>query len=90
MKKTLFGIATAVAIASGAITREEWEANPSLIPTPSASSAFYVVEPTGRAGEQTVATSMVGLDTTPTERTWTFLFDVDLITSPIGLLLIYK
>lgn len=26
-----------------AITREEWEADPSLIPTPSASSVFYVV-----------------------------------------------
>ena len=90
MKKAMFGISVAVALAAGAITREEWEANPSLIPTPSATSAFYVVEPTGRSGAQTVAVSMIGLDTTPTERTWTFLFDVDLITSPFGLLLIYK
>lgn len=90
MKKALFGIAAAVAMASGAITREEWEADHSLIPTPSASSAFYVVAPTGSAVEQTVSVSMTGLDATPSARTWLFQFGVDLITSPLGFLLIYR
>ena len=43
------------ALPASAITQAEWEADPSLIPTPSASSVFYVVEPTALVGERTLA-----------------------------------
>ena len=90
MKKALFAVAASLALASGAITKEEWEADHSLIPTPSSSSAFYVVEPTGRTGEQTLVAVTTGFDTTPSERTWLFPFGVDLITSPLGFFLIFR
>lgn len=71
-----------------AITQAEWEADPSLIPAPSASSAFYVVAPTALVGEQTVAADAVGIDATPVERVWSFGFATPLNTHKLGVLII--
>ena len=73
-----------------AITREEWEADHSLIPTPSASSVFYVAgtEPAAPTGEQTVSANVTGLDVTPTERDYYFPFDTELTSRKPGIMLI--
>ena len=71
-----------------AITREEWEADHSLIPTPSASSDFYVTPPTAITGNQTVSADVTGLDVTPTERDYYFPFDTELTSRRPGIMLI--
>ena len=78
-----FCIAAFAALAAKAITQAEWEADNSLIPTPSASSVFYVVEPTAFAGAQTVTEDAAGLDSTPTERIYDLDFETRFSTRPI-------
>ena len=73
-----------------AITQSEWEADNSLLPSPSASSAFYFVAPTLRNGEQTVTGSRTGLDATPTEREYAFQFGTALSTFKPGSLFILR
>ena len=68
--------------AAHAITEAEYNADPTLIPAASASSAFYVVAPTPCAGEQIKTTTATGLDSTPTEREYDFAFDTELTTLP--------
>ena len=87
---SLFGVAIASALAVGAITQAEWEADHSLIPTPSATSAFYVVSPTAPAGAQDVDAVIGGLDFTPAERTYDFRFGTDLKTYNIGSMFIVR
>ena len=80
-----------VALPASAITREEWEANPSLIPTPSASSEFYVVEPTALVGEQTVSPStMPNVDLTPVVRQSSNFFSTVLRTVFTGFMLFVR
>ena len=73
-----------------AVTQAEWEADNSLIPAPSGSSAFYVVSPTARDGEQTVSASSAGLDATPLERTYELPFSTALSTHAPGFLVIIQ
>ena len=72
--------AALAAMTAAAITQAEWEADNSLIPTPSASSAYYVVAPTSLAGVQTANANASGLDSSPTEREYEFDFDTELTT----------
>lgn len=76
----IIAVATGATLPLGAITQAEWEADHSLIPTPSASSAFYVVAPTALAGVQIASAYASGLDSSPTEREYEFDFDTDLTT----------
>ena len=87
---SLFGVAIASALAVGAITQAEWEADHSLIPTPSATSAFYVVSPTPYGGAQSADAVLSGYDTTPAERIYDFRFGTDLKTYNIGSMLIVR
>jgi len=80
----MLALAACAAMTAVAITRAEWEADPSLIPTPNASSAFYVVSPTAYAGAQTVDAVMSGYDTTPAERIYDLPFETDLRTYLCG------
>lgn len=73
-----------------AITQAEWEADHSLIPTPSADSVFYVVAPTPCTGERTVSANVTGLDVTPTERDYYFPFDTELTSRTPGFVLICR
>lgn len=72
--------AALAAMTAAAITQAEWEADNSLIPTPSASSTFYVVAPTALAGDQIASAYASGLDSSPTEREYKFDFDTELTT----------
>ena len=79
------------ALPASAITQAEWEADNSLIPTPSASSVFYVVEPTALVGEQTVSTStMPEVDLTPVVRRSSNFFSTILRTVFTGLMLFVR
>ena len=89
-KMSLLGVAFALALAGGAITKAEWEADHSLIPTPSATSAFYVVSPTALAGAQDVDAVVGGLDFTPAERTYDFPFGTNLKTYIPGAMVIIR
>ena len=66
--------------AAQAITESEYNADPTLIPTASASSPFYVVAPSSLSGEQEIDALATGLDSTPTEREYDFTFDTELTT----------
>ena len=78
------------AFSASAITQAEWEADNSLIPTPSASSPFYVVAPKANTGEQTVSANVTGIDATPVERDYYFPFSTDLTSRKPGFVLIYR
>ena len=78
------------ALAAKAITQAEWEADNSLIPTPSASSAFYVAAPSPLSGEQEIDALTTGLDATPTEREYVFAFATELNTHPRGTVLFLR
>ena len=80
----------AAALSASAITQEEWEADPTLIPTPSAASEFYVTAPTDSTGEQSVSAEMTGLDATPNVRVYEFQFQSWLRTVFRGLCLIFR
>ena len=82
--------AACAAIGAAAITQAEWEADHSLIPTPSASSSFYVISPTPRTGEHSEDADMDGLDATPTERTYDFPFWTRLSTYRPGMICIFQ
>ena len=84
-----FAAAACAALAAAAITKDEWEADNSLIPNPS-TGAFYVVAPTARTGAQTVDADSVGLDATPTERTYGLPFETQLSTHAPGFICIIK
>ena len=74
------------ALAAKAITQAEWEADNSLIPTPSASSAFIVsgTEHAAFAGDQTETASATGFDSTLSKRTYEYDFETRLTTKPIA------
>ena len=78
------------AITAAAITHAEWEADHSLIPTPSATSAFYVVSPSPYGGAQSADAVLSGYDATPAERIYDFQFGTDLKTYNIGSMLIVR
>lgn len=78
------------AITAAAITQAEWEADHSLIPSPSATSAFYVVSPAPYAGAQSADAVLSGYDTTPAERIYDFRFGTDLKTYNIGSTIIFR
>ena len=82
----------AAALSASAITQEDWEANPTLIPTPSATSEFYVTgtAPTDSTGEQSVSAEMTGLDATPNVRVYEFQFQSWLRTVFRGLYFILR
>jgi hypothetical protein len=80
----------AAALSASAITQEEWEADPTLIPTPSATSEFYVTAPTDSTGEQSVSAEMTGLDATPNVRVYEFQFQSWLRTVFRGLYFIFR
>lgn len=80
----------AAALSASAITQEEWEADPTLIPTPSATSEFYVTAPTDSTGEQSVVAEMTGLDATPNVRVYEFQFQSWLQTVFRGLYFILR
>ena len=80
-----------VALPASAITREEWEANPSLIPTPSADSEFYVVEPTAFVGAYTMSPStMPDVDLTPVVRRYSNFFSTVMRTAFYGFILFVR
>lgn len=86
---SMFGF---VSFSAFAITQEEYEADNSLIPTPSASSPFYVtgagsIEP---VGEQVVSANMQGIDATPAVRDYSFQFLTDLTSYKVGFILFYR
>ena len=85
----LRGLAVALsagALSASAITQEEWEADPSLIPSATAESAFYVVAPSPIAGAQTATLSSVpDIDATPAKRVWYSNFLTTLRTYLSGL-----
>ena len=82
----------AAALSASAITQEEWEADHTLIPTPSATSEFYVTgtAPTDSTGEQSVVAEMTGLDATPNVRVYEFQFQSWLRTVFRGLYFILR
>lgn len=80
----------AAALSASAITQEDWEADPTLIPTPSATSEFYVTAPTDSTGEQSVSAEMTGLDATPNVRVYEFQFQSCLRTVFRGLYFILR
>ena len=80
-------VAACAAFGAFAITKAEWEADNSLIPTPSASSAFFVVAPTAPTGVQSASVSMTGLDATPMERMYWLPFSTRLSTHKPGVLI---
>ena len=80
----------AAALSASAITQEEWEADHTLIPTPSATSEFYVTAPTDSTGEQSVSAEMTGLDATPNVRVYEFQFQSWLRTVFRGLYFILR
>ena len=82
----------AAALSASAITQEEWEADHTLIPTPSATSVFYVTgtAPTDSTGEQSVSAEMTGLDATPNVRVYEFQFQSWLRTVFRGLYFILR
>ena len=80
----------AAALSASAITQEEWEADHTLIPAPSATSEFYVTAPTDSTGEQSVAVEMTGLDATPNVRVYEFQFQSWLRTVFRGLYFIIR
>ena len=81
----MVALVSCVTMTAIAITQAEWEADHSLIPTPSASSAFYIVSPTAYAGAQSTDAVMVGYDATPAERVYDFSFGTDLKTYAPGM-----
>ncbi len=84
-------IATAIAATTAkAITQAEWEADPALIPTPSASSPFYVVAPSAPAPEQRIVSDTLGFDSTFTKRKYGFDFETRLSTKPIATVLLLR
>lgn len=90
VQMALFGVAIASAQSVGAITQAEWEADHSLIPTPSATSAFYVVSPTSYGGAQSADAVLSGYDTTPAERIYNIRFGTDLKTYNIGSTIVFR
>lgn len=89
-KVALLLAVAAIAFSASAITQEEWEADPTLIPTPSATSEFYVTAPTDSTGEQSVVAEMTGLDATPNVRVYEFQFQSWLWTVFRGLYFILR
>ena len=75
----------AAALSASAITQEEWEADPTLIPTPSATSEFYVTgtAPTDSTGEQSVSAEMTGLDRKVVDKTMAAMKKDGSIVSPV-------
>ena len=90
VKYAVLAVAASAVIGAAAITQAEWEADHSLIPTPSASSAFYVVSPTARIGEQTVTADTVGIDATCVEREYELSFNTALKTYPCGAIMVIR
>ena len=78
------------ALAAKAITQAEWEADHTLIPSPTAASAFYVVAPTAPAPDQKVESDTVGLDSTASKREYLFDFGTRLSTKPIATMLFLR
>ena len=89
-KRIASAVAVSIATVAFAITQAEWEADNSLIPTPSESSWFYVVSPTPRTGAQSVDAAMDGIDATPTERIYDFPFWTRLSTFRPGMICIFQ
>ncbi len=83
-------LVSCVAMTAIAITQAEWEADHSLIPTPSATSSFYVVSPVAYSGAQSVDAVMSGYDATSAERIYDFPFGTDLKTYICGATLIIR
>lgn len=90
----LRGLAVALsagALSASAITQEEWEADPSLIPSATAESAFYVVEPSPIAGAQTVTLSSASaIDSSPAKMVWYSNFLTTLRTYLSGLVIFVR
>ena len=80
------------ALAAKAITQVEWEADNSLIPTPSASSAFIVsgTEHAAFAGDQTETAPAAGFDSTLSKRTYEYDFETRLTTKPIATIMFLR
>ena len=85
-----FCIIALAALAANAITQAEWEADNSLIPSPSASSPFYVVAPSAPAPEQRIVSDTLGFDSTFTKRKYGFDFETRLSTKPIATVLLLR
>lgn len=84
-------VAALVSVLSAlAITKDEYDADTSLIPTPSASSRFYVVEPTSRDGADCVDVALNECDTAPVQQIVDFGFDTDLRTYLPGSMFIIR
>ena len=66
------------------------EADNSLIPSPSASSPFYVVAPSAPAPEQRIVSDTLGFDSTFTKRKYGFDFETRLSTKPIATVLLLR
>lgn len=75
-----FVAAFASVLSAVAITQEEYEADSKLIPSVSADSPFYVVEPTSRSGADYVDIAVNECDTAPVQQIADFGFDTDLRT----------
>lgn len=84
---SMFGF---ISFSASAITKEEYEADNSLIPTPSASSPFYVVGPTSRDGADCVDVALNECDTAPVQQIVDFGFDTDLRTYLPGSMFIIR
>ena len=85
-----FSASAITKFSASAITKEEYEADNTLIPTPSASSPFYVVEPTSRDGADCVDVALNECDTAPVQQIVDFGFDTDLRTYLPGLMFIIR
>ena len=97
--KRMRGIAARVAAlyaglavsSAAAITKAEWEADNSLIPTPTASSAFYIVGPMPHAGGQTaMSTAISAMDTAPARMVWWANFNTALKSYLDGLVIVFN
>jgi hypothetical protein len=77
-------------MSASAITKEEWQGNPSLIPTPTSESAFYIAKGPVYAGGQSADAVMSGFDTVSAERIYDFSFETDFRTYLPGTMLIIR
>ena len=74
----------------GAITKEEYDADKTLIPTATADSPMYIVEPGVRSGIDSANVEIAGLDFSPVFQTCDFGFGTDLQTYLPGSVLIFR
>lgn len=78
------------ALSALAITQAEWEADNSLLPTPSAGSPVYVTAPTAPAPVQDVTGYGIGLDTRALVHDYLVAFDTDVSTFPPGTIALFR